>query len=78
MDLRAVWKKKDYMEHFIEKCEVTKNWFIGIGKVKDEILEELWGKELGDSKGRVLKKLWKKKEKIRGRNRLNKEDEDKV
>jgi len=42
------------MEHFIEECEITKDWFKGIGKNKDEILEKVWSEELGDSKGRAI------------------------
>jgi len=66
------------MVHFIEECEVTKDWFIGLGKDKEEILEKVWDEELGDSKGRVLRKLWKEKEKVISRNRSNREDEEEV
>jgi len=47
-----------------EECEITKDWFKGIGKDKDEILEKIWSEELGDCKDRVLRQLWKEKEKI--------------
>jgi len=55
------------MEHFIEECEFTKDWFIG--KDTKEIMEKLWGEKLDGSKGRMLRKLWKEKEKVTSKNR---------
>jgi len=46
---------------FIEEYEVTKYWFIGLGKDKNEILEKVWDEKLSDSKGKVLRKLWKER-----------------
>jgi len=36
-------KGRECMEHFIEECEYTKNWFIEIGKDKKEIIESICG-----------------------------------
>jgi len=63
------------MEHFIEKCEYTKDWFIEIGKDKKEIVKNLWSEQLDGNKGRILKKLWKEKEKINNRNKKNQKGE---
>jgi len=64
-------KGRECMEHFVEECEFTKEWFIELGKDKDEILKKLWDEELNNSKGRILRKLWKEKERITNRNRIN-------
>jgi len=63
------------MEHFIEECEYTKDWFIEIGKDKKEIIENLWSEQLDGNKGRILKKLWEEKEKINNRNKKNQKSE---
>jgi len=76
MDLRVCGKGRECMEHFIEDCEIIKDWFIEIGKNKEEILEKLWDKELDGSKGRVLRKLWKEKKRVISRS--NREDEEEV
>jgi len=60
---------RECMEHFIEECEYTKDWFIDLGKDKKEIMKNLWSEQLDRNKGRILRKLLKEKESIINRNK---------
>jgi len=57
------------MEHFIEECEYTKEWFLELGKDKEDIMKKLWNEHLDENKGRILRRLWKKKENVINRNK---------
>lgn len=53
------------MRHFIEKGEITKEWFKDLGKGEKEKLNKVWI-DLNKKNKRTLEKLsfaWKKKEK---------------
>jgi len=69
-------KGRECIEHFIEECEFTKDWFIELGKNKKEIIENLWSEQLDGNKGKILRKLWKEKERITNRNKKNQDREE--
>lgn len=41
-------KEKDNLEHYIEECEWTKEWFIGIGENKEDIKVWICNDRLGE------------------------------
>jgi len=45
--------------HYIEDCEITVDWFRGLGKNKKEIWEMMWSEDLDEEKGETLVKIWK-------------------
>lgn len=54
----------DNWKHFVKECEVTREWFIELGKDEEGRLDRIWDENLGYNKGCVLKKFWKEKEKV--------------
>lgn len=36
---------KDKVSHFIEECEITRNWFKNLEKNKEEKLNRIWNDE---------------------------------
>jgi len=56
---------KDNLEHFVEDCEETKEWFKELGENREEIWKRIWSEELDDKKGEILVRLWKSKAKKR-------------
>lgn len=55
-------KGRDNMEHSIGECEVTMDWFKGLGNNKKEREKKIWEDDLNKVKAEILKKLWKEKE----------------
>ncbi|XP_029676802.1 uncharacterized protein LOC115243745 [Formica exsecta] len=60
---------EDCINHYFKDCDVTKSWFIEIGKNENEVEEKLWNDVLDDAKGRLLRKIWKEKENVIKKNR---------
>jgi len=60
---------RDNMEHFVEVCEETKEWFKELGENREEIWKRIWSEDFDEEKGEILVKLWKskaKKARVRG------------
>jgi len=53
---------KDNLRHYIEDCDYTKDWFIGLGSNSNEIVNRLCNDVLEKRKGDVLARLWREKE----------------
>lgn len=53
---------KDCVEHYIEECPETKEWFVSLSSDKHEVYRILYDDELGIEKGEILRRLWKTKE----------------
>lgn len=56
---------RDEWTHFIDSCEVTKEWFVELERTKEEILSRIWNDKLDKVKDRVLQRFSTEKEKIR-------------
>ncbi|XP_020297358.1 uncharacterized protein LOC109861916 [Pseudomyrmex gracilis] len=54
---------KDELEHYVDECRCTKEWFISLGADKKERLDRIGDDDLEKNKGEILEKLWKEKEK---------------
>lgn len=55
-------REQDDIKHYVEDCEIVKEWFNNLGKNKRERIKSNYDDKLG-KKGSVLVKLWKEKEK---------------
>jgi len=58
-------KGRDNMDHYVEDCRMTKEWFRRLGNNNKEIWDRIWSEDLDEEKGEVLVRIWKTKEKIR-------------
>jgi len=45
------------VEHYVGECRVTIEWFMVLGKNKEEIIKKIYSVDLERSKGKVLRKL---------------------
>jgi len=55
----------------------VREWFVGIGLEKEEIMKNLWEENLDRIKDKILKKLYKKREKrLKERNRERKKKQN--
>lgn len=60
-------KGLDATRHYVEECEVVREWFILLGRNTEERMARLWSDELDEMKEKILLKLWDEKETVRKR-----------
>lgn len=60
---------RDNLEHFIEECNNTKEWFNELGSNRRERVKRIWEDNLNKEKAGIFKKLWKKKERSKKKER---------
>lgn len=53
----------DKLEHYVEECVETSDWFKNLGTEKKERLEKLCNEELEYNKGKIILMLWNEKKK---------------
>lgn len=55
-------KGKDNLDHYIENCEITRDWFVEMGYNKEEIKEWICNDRLDEKKEKILRRIWKTKD----------------
>jgi len=45
------------MEHYVEDCRMTKEWFRGLRNSIKEIWDRIWSEDLDEEKGEVLVRI---------------------
>lgn len=50
---------RDRMDHLLEECRITKEWFRKLGRSEEERARKLWSDELDEEE--VLRKFWKER-----------------
>lgn len=68
-------KGKDTLRHYIQDCNVTKNWFVELGDSVKERFSKVWNSKLDKEKERdILRKLENIKEIVdeKGKSKTNK------
>jgi len=48
---------RDNVEHYVRECRITKEWFMELGKNKEEIIKRIYSENLEGNKGKMLRKL---------------------
>ena len=56
-------KGKDNLNHFVEECEITRSWFVTLGRNRRERIDKLLCDDFDDVKKKVLLKFWFEKKK---------------
>jgi len=60
-------KGRDKIEHFVEECETTRDWFIDLRANWKERIKRLRDENMNEKKRKILINLWKEKEKAKNK-----------